>query len=158
MPNSGANAMRRIAVDGCREDELVTLPAIRAFSVPPFWAIGSRLLVSGLSWGWRPSAAGRRRRRRGRSSRRSSPGYLANVKRLWHLAHVDVGVLDVAADQQVADRAADRDVGIDRVAVGRKRRDDVRLLIVTLSMPRPNEMLREPDGASRSTLSVWPPM
>ena len=33
------------------KSELVTLPAIRAFSVPPFWAMGSRLLVSGLVWG-----------------------------------------------------------------------------------------------------------
>ena len=33
----------------------------------------------------------------------------------------------------------------------------VRLLIVTLSMPRPNEILREPEGAISMTLFVSPP-
>ena len=67
------------------------------------------------------------------------------------------GLIDVAADQQVADRTADRDLRIDRVAVGRSD-EMARLLIVTLSMPRPNAMFREPDGAISMTLSVWPPM
>ena len=33
-----------------------------------------------------------------------------------------------------------------------------RLLIVTLSMPRPNETFREPEGAIKMTLLVSPPM
>ena len=47
------------------------------------------------------------------------------MNRLWALAHVDVGVLHVAADHQVADRAADRDVGIGGVAIDRERLEGV---------------------------------
>ena len=39
------------------------------------------------------------------------------------------------------------------------RSDEIaRVLIVTLSMPRPKAMFREPDGATNITLLVWPPM
>ena len=73
-------------------------------------------------------------------------------------AHVHVGVLDVAADQEVLDRAADRDGGIEGIAIGPQRLAMPLALIVTLSMPRPNEMLRAPEGATRRTFLVWPPM
>ena len=52
--------------------ELVMLPAIRAFIVPPFWAMGSMLLVMGLIWGLATVGGSRRRRRRDRPRRGSA--------------------------------------------------------------------------------------
>ena len=50
-------------------------------------------------------------------------------------------------------------VTVELVASRLARSDEIaRLLIVTLSMPRPKEMFREPDGAISMTLFVSPPM
>ena len=100
----------RVGFDSDAEKiELITLPAIRTCIVPPFWAMGSIRPLTGLTWGLATVGGGSPKKAPLPDEKTLAAGVSANAKRSCCCADVHGGVLDVAANQEVLDRAADGD-------------------------------------------------
>src|SRR5262245_26092292 len=84
-------------------------------------------------------------------------GVLANVKRLWLSPTL---TLVFSTSPPISTLPIERLTVTNELRASRLARKDEMAseLIVTLSIPRPNEMFRDPEGATKRTFLVWPPI
>ena len=103
--------------------ELVMLPAMRPACSRRSGRMARRKVDDGFTWGSVIVGGGVPKKTPLPAARSAVGGKLVVREQALRIAGLDVGVLDLATDEQVLDRPAYRDRRIGRVPVGPQRRD-----------------------------------
>src|SRR5262249_22823396 len=156
-PKTGVSAFDGLGSFDAEKTELVTLPAIRTFMVPPFWANGSVCWVRTFVWGLAMVGGRLPQKTPLPLVTNEDGGTSANVNRLCAAPTV---TLVLVTSPPIKTLPIERLTVTCELVASRWTVNDeiVFVLIVTLSIPNPNAIFRAPDGASSNTFWVWPPI